>query len=377
MKLCPMAILLLAGVSVAPVARAHGGEDHDHAPATEPAAAMAKAAPGAAPIRLPDGGLLVPKATQRLLGLRSALAQFHDIPHSVALKGHIIADPNASGRVQATQSGRIEPGPHGLPNLGQRVTKGQTLAYLRPVADSLTRAASQAQLAEIVSAIGLAQQRVERLQQLEGSVPQKDIAAAQSELTGLNARKAALSSGLNQLEALIAPVAGVVSSMRAATGQVAEARETLFEIIDPQKLWVEAVAYDMELTGQIAATSGLTSNGTPVKLSYLGSGWQLKEQAVPLQFRLEPPLPALSVGEVLKLVVQTRKNLSGVALPATSVVKTLGGETMVWVKQSAERFAPRKVIAQDLDNERMAITSGLKNGERVVTQGAALLSQIR
>ena len=45
--------------------------------------------------------------------------------------------------------------------------------------------------------------------------------------------------------------------------------------------------------------------------------------------------------------------------------------------RSAERFAPRKVQVQPLDAQRSLVTSGLTAGERVVTQGATLLAQIR
>ena len=110
---------------------AHGDEDHDDE--SKPAATapvVQKSAHGQIvinepSIRLPDGGVFMPKSVQRQLGVRTKLAQKGDFPQVIELNGHVVADPNAGGRVQTFQSGRIEAGPNGLAVLGQRVSKGQ------------------------------------------------------------------------------------------------------------------------------------------------------------------------------------------------------------------------------------------------------------
>jgi len=47
------------------------------------------------------------------------------------------------------------------------------------------------------------------------------------------------------------------------------------------------------------------------------------------------------------------------------------------VKTAPERFEPRTVTAEPLDGVNVAITSGLKAGDRVATQGATLINQVR
>ena len=61
----------------------------------------AAAQPMDQPRRQPDGSVFVPKPTQRLLGVRAAIADRADAPVALQLVGQVIADPNASGRVQA------------------------------------------------------------------------------------------------------------------------------------------------------------------------------------------------------------------------------------------------------------------------------------
>jgi cobalt-zinc-cadmium efflux system membrane fusion protein len=352
---------------------AHGGEDHGDG---DKAAASPLPA-GSAPARLGDGSVFVPKAAQRLLGLRTVLAKEQEITLGAELNGHVLADPNFSGRVQASQSGRIEAGPRGLPHLGEKVAKGQVLAYLVPAAGSLERGNSQAQLAEVEAQLGLAQKRAERLEQLSGSIPRRDLDAAHAELEGLKQRKAALAASLNQREALRAPVSGSVSRAAVVAGQVVEARDVLFEIVNPDKLWVEALAYDTALAGQVAGGTAVTEGGQTVALTLLGRSLELREHAVPLQFRVVSPAPPLSVSEPLKVYAQTRQRVRGILLPRASVGKSAGGESEVWVHVSAERFAPRKVRVQPVDGTNVAVVQGLHADERVVSAGAPLLSQIR
>jgi len=362
----PLLVLLLLHD---PSAYAHGGEDHGDAP--HPVAAN----PGQ-PARLADGSVFVPKAAQRAWGIRTAAAEISERPYSIELNGHVVADPSFSGRVQSSQPGRIEPDAKGVPHLGSRVAKGEVLAWLVPVAGSLERGAAQAQLAEIGAQGALAEKRLARLAQLAGIVPQKDVDNARAELLGLAERKAALNGALNRKEALRAPVAGIVSAVNITAGQVVEARETLFEIVNPEKLMVEAIAYDPALPGQIASASAAGADGNLFKLAYLGSGNQLREHALPLQFRALPPLPALNVAQPLRVVVETRRRVKAVAMPQSAVVKNTGSDAFVWLHVSAERFVPRRVHTQALDAAHVAIPEGIATGERIVVRGAALLNQV-
>ncbi|MDP2784414.1 MAG: HlyD family efflux transporter periplasmic adaptor subunit [Sulfurimicrobium sp.] len=359
---------------------AHGDEDHGDKPKSTPAAAALNNVPAAAqaaPVRLPDGSIFAPKPVQRLLGIRTMLGEQRDIAKTVELNGHISADPNFSGRVQSSQSGRIAAPAGGFPTIGMKVNKGQILAYIEPAASNIDKGNQQAQLAELASNLVLAEQRTQRLEQLVGSVPRKEIDAARAEAASLKARKAAVAASLFQREALRAPVSGMVSRADVVAGQVVEAREVLFEVIDPARLRVEAVAYDTALAGQVAGASAVTAGNQPLALTFIGQSYQLREQALPMQFGIQAPVPALSVGQPVKVLVQTRQTIRGIPVPQGSVTKNSSGETTVWLHASAERFVPQKVKVQALDANTVAVLEGLHDGDRVVAQGAALLSQIR
>ncbi len=380
------ALALLVGSTLAIQVAAHGGEDHGDAapPPAAPAPVAAVNALGQVTftepaLRLPDGSVFVPKSAQRQLSLRTRTALKGEFPRTVELNGRIVADPNAGGRVQTFQSGRIEAGPNGLAVLGQRVKKGQVLAWLQPATTALERGAQQSALAELAAQESVLERRLARLQQLEGSVPQKDIEQAAIELAAFKKRKGAVGGSLGR-EALVAPVTGVVSAANAAVGQVVDAQAVVFEVVDPQRLAVEALAYDPLLLDGLTKASAPIAGGV-LDLAFVGLGRTLKEQAMPVLFRVVAPkdgaLPAVAVGQTLKVLAQTRLTQAGVAVPAAAVVRNAANESVVWVHESAERFVARKVKAAALDGHAVAVTDGLTGGERVVVQGAASLAQIR
>jgi RND family efflux transporter MFP subunit len=388
----------LAALQVSSPALAHGDEDHSKKPAAS-SSAKAKASGLSTAFsvesnkaqRLSDGSLFVPKIVQRQLAITTLMSEVANLPSSIELNGKVMADPNAGGHVQASQSGRIEALGSGLPNVGQRVVKGQVLAYLRPTMSSLDRGNGQSLLADIDSQLAIAEAKVRRYALAEAAFPRATIEAAQFEFDALKKRKQAIATSLVKTETLFAPVSGVISVAKAVTGQVVDAKETLFEIIDPNRLMVEALAYDPILTHDIASayaswqyqqTSQNPQNPqankiNAISLSFIGGGQQMREQAIPLLFRVQNKQTALAVGQSLKVILQTKKEIQGVAVPQAAVVKLPAGEFGVWVHTEAERFVLRKVNAYALDAERLNITHGVKENERIVITGASLLAQVR
>ena len=374
-----MAVLAVALVPVLLVVATSLHADEGHGADKKGAAAYAPAGEGgsAASQRLADGGVFMPKPVQRQLGIRTAVAETRELAQSIELNGRVVVDPNFGGRVQSSQSGRIAPGPRGLATLGQKVKKGDVLAYIKPVANAIELGNQRAQLAEITSQHALAEKKVTRLEALEGSVPQKEIDAARAELASLAERKAAVGGSLGNREALTAPVSGVVSAASAVAGQVVEARDVLFEIVDPQRLMVEALAYDPAVLADIGGANGVLAAGEALSLVFVGGAQQLREQALPLLFRIKPPSPPLAVGQPLKVVAQTKRTIKGVAAPLAALTRNSTGDTVIWVHAGAEKFVPRKVRFQALDGASVAVTEGVAAGERMVIQGASALAQVR
>ncbi len=369
-------LLALAAANV----HAHGGEDHGDEPAKpalQPPSGAAISSVQEGPQRLADGSLFVPKSVQRRLGIRTVQVRTGELAAGIELNGTVIADPETSGRVQAPFAGSIQPGPKGMPVGGRKVVKGEVLGYLRPVASAIEQGNQKAQLAELEAQLAITDQRVKRYEQLEGAVPQKEIEAARIERAALQRRRAFVAASVDSAEPLRAPATGVVSaSHHLVAGQIVDAREILFEIVDPARLAIEALAYDPGIAGSLKSASALAGD-TALELNFVGAGRQLREQALPLLFSIVKPDASIAVGQAVKVVVRTSRGIKGEAVPLQAMGKVGAGETAVWVHAEAERFVARKVRTQPLDAANVAVVDGLHDGDRVVTEGASLLSQVR
>ncbi len=327
--------------------------------------------------RLADGSVNVPKLAQRRMGLRTQIAPESEAAETIQLPGRVIADPNASGQVQATHGGRVEPGPRGLPMAGQAVKQGEVLVWVRHHAEPFALAAQQSQRAELKAARDLAEQRLRRLEMLEGTVPRKDIDAARIDVQSLTEREQRIAASLDVREPLRAPVSGVIARADVKAGQIVDTREVLIEVIDPARLMVEASTPDVSLGSRLGATHLAGVEG--VKLQLVGAARSLRDGLLPLNFRASVAAGAapLAVGQAVTLVAALKERRKGIVLPTSAVVRSPANEPIVWIKTGAERFTSQPVQIQPLDASTVLVTQGLAADNRVLVQGAALVAQIR
>ena len=344
---------------------AHGDENHGTAPVAQTSSADK-------PQRLPDGRVFVPKETQRRLEIRTVLAEEKAVQRTEVLNGHVVMDPGTGGRVQSMQAGRIVATPQGFPVVGATVKKGDILAYVEPALGSMERTNAQAEQGDIKARLMLAEKHWARLKDLSETVPQKDRDAAEAEVAALRARGRALATG-NGPQALRALTSGVVAASSAINGQVVDAKDVLFEIIDPRHMMIEALAYD---PGSMRSIRGATLVGSSTELVYVGGAASLRDGAIPLFFRLSANAVPLAIGQSVKLIVSTQETLRGTPLPASAVVKNSANESIVWVHEQAEIFRPLSVRIAPIDGANV-VAQGLKPGQRIVTSSATLINQIR
>ncbi|WP_457389304.1 efflux RND transporter periplasmic adaptor subunit [Roseateles sp. P5_E1] len=368
--LLTLGLLLAATASLAgPGAHGPNGEHLDQAGPTSASGL----------VRLPDGSVNVPKLAQRRLGLRTLIAPETEAAATLELPGRVVQDPNASGRVQASHGGRIEPGPKGLPVPGQAVQKGEVLAWLHHHAEPFAQANQEAQRAELRAGRQLAELRLKRLEGLEGTVPRKEIEAARLEAESLAARERSIAASLDQREPLRAPVSGVIARSELMAGQVIDARDVLVDIVDPARLMVEAQTPDVTLGQRIAGAE--LADITGVKLQLAGVPRALRDGSLPLSFRAQADkageATSLAVGQTVTVIVSMKDKVKGVVLPAEAVVRSPVNETVVWIKTGAERYMPQPVQVKPLDAKTVLVTRGLAADNRVVVVGAALIAQIR
>ena len=423
------------------------GAGHDHGGGGEAATA---GMPNDQASRLANGDINAPKPMQRLISMRTIVAQSSTAGASMTLNGMVIADPNGMGVVQAQIGGRIS---GTLPSLGQEVGQGQALARVTPAFDAAGRASlveSQGQIAQDLSLarqraarlagggatevdadlagararasggataqaraeLTAARARVDRLTRLDGVVPARELAAARAtvasiqaqigaqqaeasatvralearrstlvaearaEATALSQRAGALRVTGDPNETLRAPVSGVISAVNVSQGQVVAPGETLFSIIRPGSLLIEAQATDAASTRLSGTASARTADGRTVSLVRQGMGLAQVNGATPIRYRIELDA-GLRAGEAVTVFAQSAVPVTGIPVPRISVARGPNGQTIVFVKESAELIKPVPVVVSELDADRVLVTSGLSAGQRIVVAGAPLLAQVR
>ena len=329
------------------------------------------------PQRMSDGSLFVPQATQHLLSVRTIMAEKSQARRTTQLIGTVIADPNGLARVQTGHAGRVEAPEDGLAFVGKRVAKGDLLARLRHHLEAYDRGTLQGDLAELQARISTQETKLGMYLKAPLAVPRIKIEEARGELQALRQKRQQLAPTLAETEEVLAPMSGVVSVANVVPGQVVDAREVMFEIVDPNHFWVEAIAHDSNVATNMAAAFAVTGRGEKLPLEFAGLGLTLKQQAAPLMFRLPPSTPNLSIGRPVTVMLQSATEVTGIVVPASSLLRAPSGLSMVWVKTQPERFEPRTVRYEPLDGERVTLLAGVEPEERVVTDGATLLNQIR
>ncbi|WP_284179824.1 efflux RND transporter periplasmic adaptor subunit [Rhabdaerophilum sp. SD176] len=337
-----------------------------------------KPKPGATDLaqRLPDGAVFVPKPSQRILGLANQKMTKDTHPQAITLPGRIVPDPNASGVVQASVAGRISAPPGGFKRLGTPVKAGEVLAFVQPAISTADLASQAQQIRELEQQVTLVSRRLERFRQVTaGTVTRAQVEDAELELAGLQARRQAVERIQREPEPLVAPVDGVLAAANVVAGQMADPNSILFQIVDPDRLWVEALSYAGVVAGDRG--SAILPDGRALSLAFEGAGLSDRNQAVPLHFSILAREAGLRLGQLVTVNVATGRQQEGISVPRASVIRAANGTMLVYEQSNPERFVPREVRVEPLDAERVIVLSGLEPGKRIVTTGAELLHQVR
>jgi hypothetical protein len=332
--------------------------------------------------RRPDGSFFVPKTLQRLFKVRTVRVTVADVPATIKLPGRIVPNPHTHGRVEASQLGRFEAPETGLPVLGDKVQKGQLLGLVAPVVGVVDRQQVRRDVERLTTQIRMQTESLEIIKQFS-FVPFRDgkIYQAEQALAGLRRERDALLPLLRLREPLRAPTSGVISVAEAVAGKIVNPGDLIFEIVDPTDLWVEATAPDPAAADdatRVRAASALTPEGQELRLSFVGSGLTLKQQATPILFSIDQPPDGLRVGRPVTVTVRSEAR-SRRGMPVSRDAVTIGtdGVEEVWEQTAAETFLPHPVRTQDIDGATVLVVNGLAEGAHVVVRGSKLMAQLQ
>lgn len=364
---------------------------------TEGARAPAVATPAApAPAPAEPAGdvevVLSPEALARA-GIKTASITASGSGLSVSVPGSVM--PNAYREVKVTPiAGGIVTKVH--VELGAPVRRGTPLitVFSTELADAQTRYLSLSALLEADhKKLARAQQLVEigaaSRQELEEITAVHESRATEVEaarqrlvLLGLSPSQVQALKSVSQVVSTIvvpAPINGIITARSANLGQVVAIGQELVSVTDLSEVWVVGDIYEQDFkTVSVSSEAAITTPAYPDlvlrgRVTYIDP--RVDPQARTAKARIEVPNAdgRLRLGMYVTVSFST-PGKSAVVVPR-SAVQAIGDRHVVFVAAEGEdgKFIQRQVRLGSPVGDSYTVLSGLRRGDRVVTEGSFFL----
>jgi len=174
---------------------------------------------------------------------------------------------------------------------------------------------------------------------------------------------------------IVSPISGVVSVVHAALGDSVEAGRKLFDLMDTQRVWVEARVYEPDvpkLNNSITALieiPGIPNLLENRRLVSIGGTLDTVSRTVPVVFEVGNENSILKLGSTVKLHIRTQKGLKTPVIPLSALIDE-DGKRVAYVQIEGEAFQKRELKLGIREGLFVQVLEGVQVGERVVTEGA-------
>jgi cobalt-zinc-cadmium efflux system membrane fusion protein len=273
---------------------------------------------------------------------------------------------------------------------GDRVERGQVLAYLESVDVGEAKAAYFRSRAEL----RVAEANLERKRRLfdEQIIPRKDLLEAEAEYTSAQAEADAAEKALHvigfteeevagfserhdltAIMPIVAPISGTIVARQAVIGALADPSVQLFTIMNLSTLWVDAEVYEKDLDkvqpGQRVEISVIAypDEGFSGRVTYIGDTVDDERRTAVVRTVVENPGGKLKPGMFATVRIITAEKRDAIILPDGAVLRE-NGKSLV-VTEEGGRYRLREVQLGSGGDGMTEIVAGLNLGERVVTSG--------
>jgi cobalt-zinc-cadmium efflux system membrane fusion protein len=266
---------------------------------------------------------------------------------------------------------------------GDRVKAGDALVTI----SSPDAAAARAQLATAIAEHDAAAQEVGRQDAMgtsgvgldsERVAARAKLAQSEAELARAQTTVAMLGGGGGPTVVLRAPIDGTVISRHTTVGAVAQpGGDPLIEIGNPTLLWVVAEVFERDLAqvhDNAAVDIELSTRPAPVAghVVSVGSALTGALRTAPVYIAFDAADADVRAGMFARAAIKAPAGHS-IVLPAEAVLLEDGKTYVVYVRTGEDLFVARKVSVGRSIEGRVEVTSGVVEGEEVVTKGALLI----
>jgi cobalt-zinc-cadmium efflux system membrane fusion protein len=222
------------------------------------------------------------------------------------------------------------------------------------------------------------------LQQAEGDLAKAAARLGRAEealrVLGLNPQEIDRSGELRSLIPVVAPVGGTVIERTVTAGQYVQADSAaLLTIADLSMVWVMVDVFENDIRGVHPGGKVQITAAAYPDLRFKAIVDRISDKVDPETRTLKVRLLVANPSGLLKseMFITASLELSdttaGATVPAKAVL-TEDDKSYLFVAAGGRRFERRLVAAASDGTGRLRVTSGLRTGERVVTDGALLLN---
>lgn len=180
------------------------------------------------------------------------------------------------------------------------------------------------------------------------------------------------------LTTFYSPVSGFIIELPFAEGEYVSTGSPVLRIADFSKLWVETQVYASQMSSLAEGSvvdiefPDLPGRRMSGRVSFVSPDVMPGSRLTLARIAISNPDGKLRPG--MAAYVINRPNLQEVlTLPVDAVIRD-GEKSLVWLQKDSATFQYKEVRTGSESNHRIAITSGLEEGDRVVMSGVYLLN---
>jgi len=182
---------------------------------------------------------------------------------------------------------------------------------------------------------------------------------------------------------IYSPASGIIAERKVTQGQYVNTGDVLYTVTDLSKVWVKADIYEGDLpqvhAGQTVEISSESLPGTKLsgQVSFVEPMVNLQTRTTAARIQVANPGMRLRPGMFVQARFATSSGLHTLAVPRSAVVDT-GTRRLVYVARGNGVFEGREVQLGPVGDDYYPVLAGLREGDRIVTEGNFLLdSQTR
>lgn len=297
--------------------------------------------------------------------------------------GTVVASPQGNAVIQSPQTGKLI---SIKVNPGQNVAAGQIVATVEQTIDAGTQSSIIAQNSdwrakrnEVEAQYEAAKIQFNRLKSIEDIAAKKDVTEAKARLQQAEKNRALYQNiPLQKVQAakyfnLTSPISGVVGNYNYAVGSFINSGETLLQVTNLNKVFVEAQLFandaaQIKTVEKITAFSNVLNDSTSYSLKLISTAQSVNgdNQSQKVIFEIINPSSKFKIGENISINIFSKTGSKQIVIPSNAVAE-INGKPAVFIKDKAEQYSI-SFISKGSSNEKFTtILKGLEEGERVVT----------